>query len=133
MSTANQRDRKFPYPLDAVVPNQTGVADDFETSIEAPFDCVIDRVILDFIPGTQQAVGVRVGTGEEWWVPRGGEKEINGDTTDANFISLSVFTEFDIGVSLSKGDQIVAQFVNNDLNNDHYLPVAVVLEEQGGT
>lgn len=124
--------REFPFEMSAVVPTTATRQDPHTTEIEIPYDATITAVHLGFPAGTQQAVGVKVGTGiGERWIPRGGVEQA-GSGDDAQYVAFSDHViQIDLNIEVDADSPIRAEFINNDPDNDHFINVLVLARERG--
>lgn len=122
---------EFPWELSATVPADTGRHDPFTTETEIDYDATINTAILGFPTGTQQSVGVKVGTkiGSRW-IPRGGvEQDATG--SDAEYVAFDgTVIPIDLNIDIDAGVPVQAEFVNNDAENDHFINVLLLAEER---
>ena len=127
--------REFPFSLAAEVPANTPRLDPLSNSFEAPFDCTITEVYLGFPAGVQQSVGVQLSDGVgEIWVPRGGTSStVSNGERDPEFLTEADQTiTVSLNVDVDEGEPIVASFISNDPENNHFITVTPVLRERVG-
>jgi len=127
--------REFPFSLAAEVPADTPRLDPLTNSFEAPYDATITEVYLGFPAGVQQAVGVQLSDGVgEIWVPRGGtSSNVSNGERDPEFLTEDDETiTVSLNVDVDEGEPIVASFISNDPDNNHFITVTPVLRERVG-
>lgn len=122
---------EFPFEMSTTVPTSATRQNPHEVTIEIPFDATITSVHIGFPAGTQQAVGVQLGTAiGERWIPRGGVEQ-SGSGDDAQYIAFSDHViQIDLGIDVDADNPITARFVNNDSANDHFINVLVLARER---
>ena len=128
--------REGVFPMSAEVPPDTSrIGDDYYTEFDAPYDCVVSRVIVEANPSAQAGLGVQIGRsdGSGIWIPSGGDgRVVGGERDEPDMLSIPTSTtEFNPGVEVDKGSPIRAQYANNDATESHFAVVIVVLERRG--
>lgn len=112
-----------PYDYSETVPANTPLTDPETNTFQAPQDGVVNRIVIGWPEGAQQAVGVGVdGTNQESLVPAGPK--------DAKYIGLNdKVLEFRVNDDVAKGEEYTIRYANNDQSEAHFVNVLVFLKE----
>jgi len=113
----------YPFEFSTDVPADTENVDPATTSIDVPFDARVVELVVGWPAGAQGQVGVqfRSESGERFF-PRDKQNE---------YVATDDFTHaFSLEADVSGGDTLVAQFINKDTTNPHFINVVATLKER---
>lgn len=110
------------YEYSKNIPANTSLGDSPVTRT-APFDGKITSIVIGWPDGTANAVGVQL------------KREDEGTTLFPNnpqsdVVAANDFTTtFNAGFRVNQGERIIADFINNDSGNSHFVNVVVEFKE----
>lgn len=110
------------YEYSRNIPSNSSLGD-VPVTRTAPFSGKITSIVVGWPDGTANAVGVQLRREDS-----GGTLFPNNPGSDV--IAANDFTtDFDAGFSVGQGERIIADFINNDPNNSHFVNMIVEFKE----
>lgn len=113
---------EFPIEFSTNVPADTGLGDPLEIRREMPFDGHVTELMVGFPAGAGGAVGVQF-------------RRVSGSTlfpynTEDQYIAQDdIQHPYSMCASVREEETMVAQYVNTDVDNDHFINVIASVRE----